>query len=87
MTYLSTDFLIVYAFLLFTLIVGWWAGRGVKNIREYAIGKGSFGTAALSRGAGGHQPGRRNRYHWDHRLIYFFKFFALLPCTSPLDCS
>jgi len=47
MTYLSTDFLIVYAFLLVTLIVGWWAGRGVKNIREYAIGKGSFGTAAL----------------------------------------
>ena len=47
MHYLSTDYLIVYVFLLVTLIVGWRAGRGVKDIRDYAIGNRAFGTAAL----------------------------------------
>ena len=45
--YLSIDYLIVYAFLLIILIVGWQAGRGIKDIREYALGKRAFGTAAL----------------------------------------
>ncbi|XWN35268.1 MAG: HD domain-containing protein [Roseivirga sp.] len=47
MNYLSTDHLIVYAFLLITLAIGLWAGRGIKDIREYAIGNRTFGTAAL----------------------------------------
>ena len=34
----SIDHLIIYAFLLITLVVGLRAGKGVKDIREYAIG-------------------------------------------------
>jgi SSS family solute:Na+ symporter len=37
MNYLSVDYLIVYAFLALTLIIGLRAGRGIKDIREYAI--------------------------------------------------
>jgi Na+/proline symporter len=47
MTYLSTDHLIVYAFLLITLVIGLRAGRGIKDIREYALANRSFGTVAL----------------------------------------
>ncbi len=47
MNYLSTDHLIVYTFLLVTLLVGLWAGRGVKDIRDYAIANREFGTGAL----------------------------------------
>ena len=48
MNYFSTDYLIVYAFLLITLVIGLRAGRGIKDIREYAIGNRSFGTVALA---------------------------------------
>ncbi|XWN35228.1 MAG: HD domain-containing protein [Roseivirga sp.] len=47
MNYLSIDHLIVYAFLLITLAIGLWAGRGIKDIREYAIANKQFGTVAL----------------------------------------
>ena len=47
MNYLSGDHLIVYFFLLITLVVGFWGGRGIRDIREYAIGNRAFGTAAL----------------------------------------
>lgn len=47
MQYFSIDYLIVYAFLAITLIIGLRAGRGVKDIREYAIANKSFGTGAL----------------------------------------
>ena len=47
MHYLSGDHLIVYFFLLITLVVGFWGGRGIRDIREYAIGNRAFGTAAL----------------------------------------
>ncbi|XWN35578.1 MAG: HD domain-containing protein [Roseivirga sp.] len=47
MNYLSTDHLIVYAFLLITLAIGLWAGRGIKDIREYAIANKTFSTGAL----------------------------------------
>ncbi len=47
MQYLSIDYLIVYAFLAITLVIGIRAGRGVKDIREYAIANKSFGTGAL----------------------------------------
>ena len=38
MNYLSVDYLIIYAFLLITLIIGLRAGKGIKNLEEYAIG-------------------------------------------------
>jgi len=47
MNYFSIDFLIVYAFLAITLIIGWRAGRGIKNIREYALGGQSYTTLTL----------------------------------------
>ena len=47
MNYFSADYLIVYAFLLITLVVGLRAGRGIKDIREYALANKSFGTVAL----------------------------------------
>jgi Na+/proline symporter/signal transduction histidine kinase len=47
MNYLSIDYLIVYAFLAITLFIGIRAGRGIKNIREYAIGNKTFSTSAL----------------------------------------
>jgi len=47
-TLLSVDHLIVYTFLLITLVVGLWASRGIKDIREYAIGNKQFGTGVLT---------------------------------------
>jgi SSS family solute:Na+ symporter len=45
--YLSIDYLIVYTFLIISVIIGIRAGKGVKNIRDYAIGNKSFTTVAL----------------------------------------
>ena len=47
MNYFSIDHVIVYASLLLTVIVGLRAGRGIKTIREYAVGNKMFGTASL----------------------------------------
>ncbi|MEL6413061.1 MAG: hypothetical protein AAFQ08_02975, partial [Bacteroidota bacterium] len=47
MDYFSIDYLIVYAFLIITLIIGLRAGRGIKDIREYAIANKRYGTGAL----------------------------------------
>ena len=47
MHYLSPDYLIVYAFLLITLVIGLRSGRGIKNVREYATANKSFGTGTL----------------------------------------
>jgi Na+/proline symporter len=47
MNYLSADHLVVYAFLIITLIIGLRAGRGIKDIREYAIANKTFSTAAI----------------------------------------
>ncbi len=47
MHYFSTDHCIVYAFLLTTLIIGLRAGRGVKDIREYAMANRMYGTTIL----------------------------------------
>jgi Na+/proline symporter len=41
------DHLVVFAFLLITLVVGLRAGKGVRDFRTYAIGHKKFGTAAL----------------------------------------
>ena len=48
MPFLSLDYLIVYTFLLITLIMGLRAGRGIKDIREYALANKQFGTVALT---------------------------------------
>ncbi len=47
MQYLSIDYLIVYAFLIASLVIGIRSGRGIKDIREYAIANKTFGTGAL----------------------------------------
>jgi solute:Na+ symporter, SSS family len=47
-SYLSIDYLIVYGFLAITLVVGFWAGRGIKDIREYAIANKMYGTGVLT---------------------------------------
>ena len=47
MNYLSVDYLIVYAFLLITLVIGLRVGGGIKDIREYANANKIFGTGAL----------------------------------------
>jgi len=38
MNYLSIDYLILYAFLVVILVVGYRAGRGVKDMRDFAVG-------------------------------------------------
>ncbi len=43
----SIDAIIVYVFILITLIVGLRAGQVVKDIKEYAIGNRKFGTIGL----------------------------------------
>ncbi len=47
MNYLSPDHLIIYASLLITLVVGYWSGRGIKDIRNYAIANKMYGTGTL----------------------------------------
>jgi Na+/proline symporter len=47
MDYFSTDYLIIYAFLVITLVIGLRAGRGIKDTREYVLANRSFGTVAL----------------------------------------
>ena len=44
----SIEHLIVYTFLVATLLIGLWAGRGIKNIREYAIANKMYGTGVLT---------------------------------------
>lgn len=48
MQYFSIDSLVVYAFLAITLIIGLRAGRGITNIREYAIANKMYGTGVLT---------------------------------------
>lgn len=47
MNYFGIDFLIVYAFLAITLVIGIRAGKGIKDIREYALGNKIYGVAIL----------------------------------------
>ena len=42
------DYAVVAVFLVATLGIGLWAGRGVRTIEEYATGNRSFGTEALA---------------------------------------
>jgi SSS family solute:Na+ symporter len=38
----------VYVFLAVTLMVGLWAGRGLKSLEEYAIANRVYGTGVLT---------------------------------------
>ena len=46
--YFSLDFLIFFVFLALNLIIGLRAGRSVKTVRDFAIGKKDFSTAAIT---------------------------------------
>ncbi len=47
MQYIDVDKIIIFVFLAITLIVGIIAGKDVKNIKDYAIANGEFGTPVL----------------------------------------
>ena len=47
MNYFGIDHLIVYAFLIITLVIGIRAGKGIKDMREYVLANKSFGTLTL----------------------------------------
>ena len=46
--YLDIDYLIVYAFLAITLVIGILAGSGIKDMREYAIANKMYGVVTLT---------------------------------------
>ncbi len=48
MNYFSIDLIIIYVFLFITLAIGLWAGRGVKDVREYATANRVYGTGVLT---------------------------------------
>ncbi|MCG8340332.1 MAG: hypothetical protein MI674_03600, partial [Cytophagales bacterium] len=45
--YFTLDHVIVYLFLLATLLVGWYVGRKNKTIDDYALGRRTFSTSVL----------------------------------------
>lgn len=47
MNYLMVDSLIVFVVLSLIFTIGWWAGKGIEDIRAYAVGHKTFGSAAL----------------------------------------
>ena len=48
MNVFSTEQLIVYTFIAITLLIGLWAGREIKDIRDYAIANRTYGTGVLT---------------------------------------
>ncbi|MBN8827243.1 MAG: sodium:solute symporter family protein [Sphingobacteriia bacterium] len=48
MQMLNVDSIIVFLYLLLTLIVGMYSGRNIKNMKEFAIGDRKFSTSALT---------------------------------------
>jgi Na+/proline symporter len=47
-SFLISDQFIFGVFLLINLLVGLWAGKGVKTLRDYSLGKKDFSTGALT---------------------------------------
>jgi len=44
----NIDIIVLVVFLLINLVVGIYSGKGIKNIKEYAIGNRNFSTATLA---------------------------------------
>lgn len=47
MEYSGLSYIIIFGFLLITLILGLWAGRNIKTIEDYAIASKSYGVGIL----------------------------------------
>ncbi|ACE05761.1 hypothetical protein Aasi_0327 [Candidatus Amoebophilus asiaticus 5a2] len=48
MNYFNTDAFIVYTFLVATLLIGCFAGRNIKDIKDYTLANRSYGTGILT---------------------------------------
>jgi Na+/proline symporter len=46
--YATINYIILYIFLFITLIIGIWAGRNIRDIRDYALAGKTFGVGALT---------------------------------------
>ena len=46
-TLLNTQNLIIFGYLITVLVIGMWAGIGVKNMKDFAVAGRSFGTMAI----------------------------------------
>jgi Na+/proline symporter len=46
--YFTLDYIILYIFLVITLIIGIWAGRNIRDIRDYALAGKTLGVGALT---------------------------------------
>lgn len=44
----NLDVIVIAAFLLGNLVLGMFSGRGIKNLKEYAVGNRDFSTAAIA---------------------------------------
>ncbi len=42
------DIAIISLFLMINLVAGFYSGRGIKTIKEYAVGDRNFGTATIA---------------------------------------
>jgi len=43
----TTQSIIIFSYLIIVLLIGIWAGRGVKDFKDYAVASKSFGTMAI----------------------------------------
>jgi Na+/proline symporter/signal transduction histidine kinase len=46
--YFSTEHLVVYVFLAITLIIGLWAGKNIKDIKDYALANKKYGLGTIT---------------------------------------
>ena len=75
------DQIIIGAYLLFVLLLGLWAGRGIKNIEEYSVVKRSFSSwiifATLSASfiGGGFSLGNAEKVYL-YGIVYIFALFG-----------
>ena len=82
----SIDHLIVYTFLAATLLIGLWAGRGIKNIREYAIANKMYGTGVLTITFLATYLGGSNTIDVQQHLLYYGLVAGLDPLGTALMC-
>ena len=58
MNYFTIDYFIIAAFILITLVVWLYAGRGIKSMQEYVLGNRSFKHCGFSDDLYGYQHKR-----------------------------